>query len=102
MTDQEAIETIDILATKHLKPYMFDKWLNVRESILKESGIKMFNDALTVDHLLELHHELKVVEAASLLVYAKSQTITLKECYGDGSNIYPEWIKLRQLNQINT
>ena len=53
---------------------------------------RYFNEKrISVDFLLELHPELSEQEAISLKEFAKSQTITLKECYGDGSIIYPKW-----------
>ncbi len=46
---------------------------------------------LTTDYLMELHPELNKEEAEDLKQYASSLTIRLKECYGDGSIIYPKW-----------
>lgn len=41
--------------------------------------------------LMRIHPELTYDEAASLMEFAKSKTITHDECYGDGSIIYPMW-----------
>jgi hypothetical protein len=50
------------------------------------------NDSLiTVEFLLKLHPELSPEEALDLKEFSNSCTIRYKECYGNGSIIYPKW-----------
>lgn len=46
---------------------------------------------ISADYLMGLHSELNREEAESLKEYANSNTIRYRECYGDGSIIYPRW-----------
>lgn len=55
--------------------------------------VKIPDEELTVAYLLDLHPELTYELASDLLNYSRSQTITLKGCYGNGRIIYPEWKK---------
>ena len=48
---------------------------------------------LTTEYLMAIHPELDWLEAYNLLQFTKSKTIRRKECYGDGSNIFPQWLK---------
>lgn len=55
-------------------------------------------DLLTVDYLMVLHPNLTEEGAESLLEFANECTIRHKECYGDGSKIFPRWDR----NQLPT
>ncbi len=46
---------------------------------------------ISVDYLMGIHPELNREEAESLKEYANSHTIRYKDCYGDGSIMYPRW-----------
>lgn len=48
---------------------------------------------ISAEFLMKVHPELNIEEAESLKEYAKNNTIIYKECYGDGSIIFPEWKK---------
>lgn len=48
-------------------------------------------DLITETFLLESHPELSPEEAANLREFLVDNTITHKECYGDGSIMYPKW-----------
>tara|TARA_R110002050_G_scaffold276478_1_gene421697 strand:+ start:48 stop:221 length:174 start_codon:yes stop_codon:yes gene_type:complete len=47
-------------------------------------------EKLTVKYLMELH-KISEKDAKCLKCFAKKNTITYKECYGNGSIIYPMW-----------
>lgn len=46
---------------------------------------------INAEYLMTIHPELSKGEAESLKEFALSKTIALKQCYGDGSIIYPQW-----------
>jgi len=65
----------------------YNKWCEFKKlPIPSVSG--MF---ISTDYLMGLHPELNIEEADSLKEYANSHTISYRECYGDGSIIYPKW-----------
>lgn len=51
------------------------------------------DEMLNIDIIHEIHPQLNPSQCRSLLEFANSQTIHLRGCYGDGSKIYPQWIK---------
>lgn len=46
---------------------------------------------INVEYLMSLHPELTKEDAESLKEFSNSKTIEYKECYGDGSIMYPRW-----------
>lgn len=46
---------------------------------------------INAEYLMGLHPELNIEEAESLKEYANSHTVRYRECYGDGSIMYPQW-----------
>lgn len=65
---------------------------SLRSELLELLVYSPEDDALlSVEHLQQLHPELTIDQARSLLKYAKQNTIDHKSCYGDGSKIYPKW-----------
>jgi len=46
---------------------------------------------ISAEYLQGLHPELSIEGAESLNQYARGKTITHRECYGDGSIMYPLW-----------
>lgn len=46
---------------------------------------------LSVPYLMEMHPEINDDQAERLLKFCKEHTIRHKECYGDGSIMYPKW-----------
>ena len=67
--------------------------IDERRIVREREDIPLKDQKLTVSYLLDLHPELTYELACDLLKYSRTQTITLKGCYGDGSIIYPEWKK---------
>ena len=57
-------------------------------------------EKLTVKYLMELH-KISKKEAICLQYFAKQKTIRYKECYGDGSIIYPMWEKEQYIINSN-
>jgi len=53
---------------------------------------------ISTEYLIELHPELSKEEAESLYKFSRTQTIRRKECYGDGSIIYPKWKEYKNNN----
>lgn len=51
----------------------------------------ILEDELSIHYLMKRHPSLTSREADDLLIFCKENTITLKECYGDGSIMYPKW-----------
>lgn len=51
------------------------------------------SELLTAEDLIKIHPELSDFDSINLLEFAKSKTIHHKSCYGDGSIIYPMWLK---------
>lgn len=74
-------------ATYHLKAAAID----IQKLMDIENGID--SDILTIEHLGLIHPELSEEGCYGLLEFAKSKTITFKSCYGNGSIIYPMWLK---------
>jgi hypothetical protein len=62
----------------------------------------MFNECglLTVDYVMRKHPELNEEQAKSLVQFSVKHTIRMKECYGDGSIMYPLWKE--SLKEANT
>lgn len=58
--------------------------------------VKEMDELLSVNYLMQVHPNLSEEGANSLLEFAKSHTIRYKECYGDGSIIFPMWNKEQQ------
>lgn len=50
---------------------------------------------IDIEYLRSWHPELSDEELESLLKFSQGQTISYKECYGDGSIMYPMWEKWR-------
>jgi len=46
---------------------------------------------ISAEYLQGLHPELSIEEAESLNQFARGKTMELRECYGDGSIMYPMW-----------
>lgn len=46
---------------------------------------------ISAEYLMLLHPELTKEEAESLKEFSWKRTIQYKECYGDGSIMYPKW-----------
>lgn len=79
-----AMQGVDVWAEKmreSQKPSTSDKALPIADV-----GV-----GLSIEFLMNLHPDITKNEAVDLMEFAKSRTITLKECYGDGSIIYPIW-----------
>ena len=104
MTNRELAATILMLGaeSKDLKGKEAKELLTqVEEEITKHIKDQLKNGVLhsvsdlfiNTEYLMELHPELNKEEAESLKEYAASRTIEYKECYGDGSIIYPKWKK---------
>ena len=76
---------------------VFDVILGIktrREAVKELLDLHSVSDLfINAEYLMELHPELNKEEAESLKEYAASRTIEYKECYGDGSIIYPKWKK---------
>lgn len=52
----------------------------------------MNNGRLNLNYIRKCHPNLKMYEAIDLLEFARKNTITHIECYGNGEIIYPMWI----------
>lgn len=52
---------------------------------------KDYEPFINVEYLMNLHPELTKEDAESLKEFSNSKTIEYKECYGDGSIMYPLW-----------
>jgi hypothetical protein len=52
---------------------------------------KISGQLLSVPYLMEKHPEINDDQAEQLLKFCKKHTIRHKECYGDGSIMYPMW-----------
>jgi len=48
---------------------------------------------LSVNYLMELHPELSHYDAFTLMIFSFDHTIVHKECYGDGSIMFPLWVE---------
>lgn len=46
---------------------------------------------LSARYLMVVHPEINNDQAERLLIFCKERTISHKECYGDGSIMYPMW-----------
>ena len=46
---------------------------------------------ISAEYLKGLHPELTLKECESLKAFSNNKTIAHKECYGDGSIMYPKW-----------
>jgi hypothetical protein len=55
--------------------------------------IKQPCDIITVEFLQSKHPHLTKWQAEDLLKFCKERTITHTQCYGDGSIMYPKWVK---------
>ena len=87
-----------ILRSKHISDQLREELANdvfeIESSIAskKNESLHFVNDMfISTDYLMVLHPELNREEAESLKEYANSNTINYKECYSDGSIIYPRW-----------
>lgn len=73
------------------------KWIEFIEELIKRDRAEQLTIPsvsgmfISTDYLMGLHPELNRKEAESLKEYANSNTIRYRECYGDGSIIYPRW-----------
>lgn len=55
-------------------------------------GNGTYTPFLTPEYLQDMH-SISLIEAELLCEFAKSHTIRYKECYGDGSIIFPMWME---------
>lgn len=55
------------------------------------NGIPSYNPFITPEYLSEMH-KIDIQEAILLVRFANSHTIRYKECYGNGSIIFPMWL----------
>lgn len=67
------------------------EWQKFKEQP-QPSHSELYVDA---EFLMQVHPELSTEEAEDLKKYAMSHTIHLKECYGDGQIMYPDWKKAK-------
>jgi len=71
-----------------LTPIEQQELLDDSEGMTNNDDSGMF---ISVDYLMGLHPELNRQEAKSLKDFANKKTIKLRDCYNDGSIIYPQW-----------
>jgi hypothetical protein len=51
------------------------------------------DDLIDVNFLRSLHPELSEYDAFTLMIFCFQRTIAHKECYGDGSIMFPLWVE---------
>ena len=62
--------------------------------------VKFDNPLITEEYLMTIHPDLTFLQAGSLIEFCNGYRIRYKECYGDGSIMYPKWLEHKQTPQI--
>ena len=75
---------------------LVDRIIGDKERLIKEVSVY-----ISVGYLMKLHPELSTEDAISLEQFAISKTIRYKECYGDGSIIYPKWKSIHTVSKVD-
>lgn len=59
------------------------------------SSVLVSPEQIDIDFLIEKHPGITRQDAFDLMKFASENTVQLKSCYGDGSTIYPMWLKYK-------
>ena len=55
------------------------------------NSVVLHPERITAEWLCNIHPELNIARAGDLKRFCTEKTIVNKECYGDGSIMYPKW-----------
>ena len=100
MKTDEILERLDTLGKMLYEKFGTDSYEarcylhDTKELIKKRQSLpidSVSGSLISAEYLKGLHPELTLKECESLKAFSNNKTIYHKDCYGDGSIMYPKW-----------